>query len=300
MNEQIHAAEIALEGILKNCKESDIRLDRKENLPDRYEIEAIVHLLRRVMFPGYFDEGAKCTLSDKDETNRLLGDAYHRLKAQLILAFAQEGEEDAEGRAASVCDAFFRLLPEIQSLLLKDVQAGFDGDPAAKSKEEIIYCYPGFYAISVYRMAHELYTMNVPLIPRIMTEESHNKTGIDINPGAKIGEYFFIDHGTGVVIGETTVIGRRVKLYQGVTLGALSTAPGQALAGVRRHPTVEDGVTVYAGATILGGETVIGEGSVIGGNCFITTPIPPHTKVIAKQPELTLLPDKKKQKKVIE
>ena len=173
-------------------------------------------------------------------------------------------------------------------MLLKDVQAGFDGDPAAKSKEEIIFCYPGFFAIYVYRLAHELYVQNVPFIPRIMTEYAHGKTGIDINSGAEIGEYFFIDHGTGVVIGETTVIGNNVKLYQGVTLGALSTRSGQQLREVKRHPTIEDNVTIYSGATILGGETVIGESAVIGGNAFITQSIPANTKVSIKNPELKM------------
>ena len=171
-------------------------------------------------------------------------------------------------------------------MLLKDIQAGFDGDPAAKSKEEIIFSYPGLFAIYVYRVAHELYKMDVPFVPRIMTEYAHGKTGIDINAGAQIGEYFFIDHGTGIVIGETTNIGNNVKLYQGVTLGALSTRSGQLLANVKRHPTIEDNVTIYSGATILGGKTVIGADSVIGGNVFITESVPAGAKVTLKNPEL--------------
>ena len=181
-----------------------------------------------------------------------------------------------------------KRLPEIQKMLLKDVQAGFDGDPAAKSKEEIIFSYPGFYAIYVYRIAHELYLEKVPFIPRIMSEFAHGKTGIDINPGATIGEYFFIDHGTGVVIGETTKIGNNVKIYQGVTLGALSTRMGQQLADVKRHPTIEDNVTIYSNSSVLGGETVIGENTIIGGNTFITESIPANTKVSAKSPELVI------------
>ena len=176
-------------------------------------------------------------------------------------------------------------------MLLKDVQAGFDGDPAAKSRQEIISSYPGVFAIFVYRMAHELYLKNVPFIPRVMTEYAHSRTGIDINPGADIGEYFFIDHGTGVVIGETTKIGNNVKLYQGVTLGALSTRKGQLLAEVKRHPTIENNVTIYSGATILGGETVIGANSIIGGNTFITESVPPYTKVSLKAPEMTFQVD---------
>ena len=169
---------------------------------------------------------------------------------------------------------------------MKDVQAGFDGDPAAKSREEVVFSYPGLFAIFVYRIAHEFYVQDVPFLPRIMTEYAHSRTGIDINSGAKIGEYFFIDHGTGVVIGETTEIGDYVKLYQGVTLGALSTRSGQQLAGVKRHPTIQDNVTIYSGSTILGGETVIGEECVIAGGAFITSSVPPRTKVTVKKPEL--------------
>ena len=192
--------------------------------------------------------------------------------------------------AASSTDnlQIFEQLPEVQEMLLKDVQAGFDGDPAAKSKEEIIFSYPGFLAIYVYRLAHILYLEEVPFIPRIMTEYAHDHTGIDINPGATIGEYFFIDHGTGVVIGETTTIGNNVKLYQGVTLGALSTRKGQQLSGVKRHPTIEDNVTIYSNSSVLGGETVIGENTIIGGNTFITESIPANSKVSAKSPELVI------------
>mgnify|MGYP000661104018 FL=1 len=177
---------------------------------------------------------------------------------------------------------------------MKDVQAAFDGDPAAHSKEEIIFCYPGLFAIFVYRMAHELYRMKVPFIPRIMTEYAHSHSGIDINPGATIGEYFFIDHGTGVVIGETTIIGNNVKIYQGVTLGALSTRSGQLLRDVKRHPTIEDDVTIYSSASILGGETVIGKGVVIGGNAFITSSVPAGSRVSVRNPELTITEKKKK------
>lgn len=190
--------------------------------------------------------------------------------------------------------AFFRSLPDLQKMLMKDVQAAFDGDPAAHSKEEIIFCYPGLFAIFVYRMAHELYRMKVPFIPRIMTEYAHSHSGIDINPGATIGEYFFIDHGTGVVIGETTIIGNNVKIYQGVTLGALSTRSGQLLRDVKRHPTIEDDVTIYSSASILGGETVIGKGVVIGGNAFITSSVPAGSRVSVRNPELTITEKKKK------
>ncbi|MER2088083.1 MAG: serine O-acetyltransferase EpsC, partial [Rhodococcus sp. (in: high G+C Gram-positive bacteria)] len=167
---------------------------------------------------------------------------------------------------------------EVKRLLLLDVEALYEGDPAAVSREEVMISYPGFRAITIFRIAHELYLLKAPLIPRIMTEYAHERTGIDIHPGATVGEYFFIDHGTGIVVGETTVIGDHVKLYQGVTLGALSTRGGQKLHGVRRHPKIEDNVTIYAGASILGGETVIGHDSVIGSNVFITHPIAPGTR----------------------
>jgi serine O-acetyltransferase len=235
-----------------------------------------------------------------------LPDIYERLKDQIQVALLyQDGAENAENpycqecakksggtplseQADAICARFFKKLPDVQLMLLKDVQAGFDGDPAAKSKEEIICSYPGLFAIYVYRLAHILYQENVPYIPRIMTEYAHSGTGIDINPGATIGEYFFIDHGTGVVIGETTEIGNNVKLYQGVTLGALSTRQGQQLANVKRHPTICDNVTIYSNSSVLGGSTVIGENTIIGGNTFITESIPANTKVSAKSPELVI------------
>ena len=197
------------------------------------------------------------------------------------------GCENAESRASDVCARFIGALPGVQRLLLSDVEAAFEGDPAAKSRAGVVFSYPGLYAITVYRLAHILYNENVPFIPRIMTEHAHSLTGIDINAGATIGKYFFIDHGTGVVVGETTVIGDFVKLYQGVTLGALSTRQGQKLAGVKRHPTLGNRVTVYSGASILGGDTVIGDDCVIGGNAFVTASVPAHTRVSVKSPELT-------------
>ena len=171
---------------------------------------------------------------------------------------------------------------------MKDIQAAYDGDPAAHSKEEIIFCYPGFFAIFIYRIAHKLYSLKTPSIPRIMSEYAHSQTGIDINPGAEIGEYFFIDHGTGVVIGETTKIGNHVKIYQGVTLGALSTRSGQLLRDIKRHPTIEDNVTIYSSASILGGETVIGKGVVIGGNCFITESVPAGSRVSVRNHDISI------------
>lgn len=283
----------AVTGILSNYKNEDVPMRTHATMPNQKEIVDIILNLHRVLFPGFFDEGEGAVLKSEDAVDSLLYETYYRLKRQIMLAFAffsKEEDADIEKKASDICDTLFAKLPDIQQMLQKDVTAGFLGDPAAQSKEEIIICYPGFYAIAVYRIAHELYLQKVPLLPRIMTEYAHSKTGIDINAGATIGENFFIDHGTGIVIGETCVIGKNVKIYQGVTLGALSTRGGQQLSGVRRHPTVEDNVTIYAGATILGGETVIGENSVIGGNCFVTKPIPKNTKVFAALQELTMKP----------
>ena len=187
-----------------------------------------------------------------------------------FICFRKKCDEQPEEETRKICDVFEKRLPGIRKMLLKDVEALYEGDPAAESREEVMICYPGFFAISIFRLAHELYLLKTPLIPRIMTELAHSKTGIDINPGATIGKYFMIDHGTGIVIGETTQIGEHVKLYQGVTLGALSTSGGRKLFNKKRHPTIEDYVTIYSGASILGGDTVIGRGSLIGGNVFLT------------------------------
>jgi len=191
------------------------------------------------------------------------------------------------GQAAGL--DFLRAIPEVRRLAAGDVRAAFRGDPAAKSLDEIVFCYPGLYAVTVYRLAHVLHGLGVPVLPRMMTETAHGQTGIDIHPGASIGEEFFVDHGTGVVIGETTVIGDRVRLYQGVTLGALSFQrddEGEMVRGTKRHPTIEDDVVVYSGATILGGSTVVGKGSVVGGNVWLTRSLPPGTKVTITSPEL--------------
>jgi serine O-acetyltransferase len=188
--------------------------------------------------------------------------------------------------AAAVVATFLGRVPAVRAMLADDVQAAFDGDPAAQNTDETIFCYPGLLAITVQRLAHEFYALGVPLLPRIMTEYAHSLTGIDIHPGAKLGRRLFIDHGTGVVIGETTEIGDNVKIYQGVTLGALAPGYGQLLRGQKRHPTIEDDVTIYAGATILGGDTVIGRGSTIGGNVFVTTSVPPMNQVSAEPPNL--------------
>ncbi|MBQ8496856.1 MAG: serine acetyltransferase [Clostridia bacterium] len=260
------------------------------NLPNRASIIQILTDIKKVVFPGYFEGETVRGSAVEYYTGHLLTEIYRKLKPQieiaLCLPFSDCKPEDASDRAEAVCQKLISAIPEIRRLMMCDVDAGFNGDPAAKSKSEIIVSYPGLLAIFVYRIAHILYMEKIPLIPRIMTEYAHSETGIDINSGAVIGEYFFIDHGTGVVIGETTVIGNYVKLYQGVTLGALSTRSGQELSGVKRHPTIGDHVTIYANSTVLGGETVIGNGVIIGGNAFITKSVPDYTKVIVKSPEM--------------
>ena len=265
------------------------------NLPSRSSIIILIKRLRSLMFPGYFEEKNFVYTDAQYFVGNTLNSIRRELKQQVEIAllYTNEGEarEQVAGKAEEIAQYFIGRLADIQNMLLKDVQAGFDGDPAAKSRQEIISSYPGVFAIFVYRIAHELYLKNVPFIPRVMTEYAHSRTGIDINPGATIGEYFFIDHGTGVVIGETTKIGDNVKLYQGVTLGALSTRKGQLLADVKRHPTIENNVTIYSGATILGGQTVIGANSIIGGNTFITESVPAYTKVSLKAPEMAFQVD---------
>ena len=281
--------------ITETCMNEDVYVTDEESihLPNRGTIIGIIKDLRRVVFPGYFgDEKISSTMPGYFLGN-MLTQIYEEMRTQIEIAFLYDDKgassrEEITEKARDICERFISRLPYIQQMLLMDVQAGFDGDPAAKSKEDIIFSYPGLFAIYVYRIAHELYVQNVPFIPRIMTEYAHGKTGIDINSGANIGRYFFIDHGTGIVIGETTEIGDYVKLYQGVTLGALSTRKGQLLSGKKRHPTIGDHVTIYANSTILGGETVIGCDSIIGGNSFITESVPAHTRVSIKSPELTL------------
>ena len=252
MSDKKTSIENAVERLTANYRKEELFLTKSgRHLPVRAAIINIVKEMRSVIFPGYFDIDSGAAVFPEHYTGYLLNDLFDRMQAQIETAFLYIGEDmpSACGKAAQVTSRFFEQLPEVQEMLLKDVQAGFDGDPAAKSKEEIIFSYPGFLAIYVYRLAHILYLEEVPFIPRIMTEYAHDHTGIDINPGATIGEYFFIDHGTGVIIGETTTIGNNVKLYQGVTLGALSTRKGQQLSGVKRHPTIEDNVTIYSNSS---------------------------------------------------
>lgn len=257
---------------------------KKLRLPDRGAIIGIIKEFRRLLFPAYFGDAQLMALPPENYAALLLERIETALTAQVALALP-EGQAFA---AAALTHEILEQLPRIQQTLMTDIEATFDGDPAAADKEEIIFAYPGLFAIFVYRIAHELYLRQIPMIPRMMTEYAHSRTGIDIHPGAQIGPWFFIDHGTGIVIGETTVIGSHVKLYQGVTLGALSTRGGQSLRGHRRHPTIGDRVTIYSGASVLGGDTVIGHDAVIGGNAFITHSIAPGMRVSVKNQELEM------------
>lgn len=254
---------------------------KKLRLPDRSAIISLIKELRRLFFPAYFGDPQLMALPAENYAALLLERIETALTAQIALALP---EEEAS-QASRITQSIVAELPRIQQVLLTDIEATFDGDPAAANKEEIIFAYPGLFAIFVYRIAHELYLRQVPMIPRMMTEYAHSRTGIDIHPGAQIGPWFFIDHGTGIVIGETTVIGSHVKLYQGVTLGALSPRAGHASLPGKRHPTVCDYVTIYSGASILGGETVIGEHSVVGGNAFLTGSVAGNTRVVISAPE---------------
>ncbi len=271
-------------------------MDRIEpfNQPDRDVIIDLIAKLRRIVFPGYFRDASYRVYHAEHALSALMEDTAYHLHQQIAIALRggtsvpQETAADIECRAQELTLRFLERIPAVRALLSTDLQAFYDGDPAATSLDEIIIAYPGMLAITVNRLAHELFLLGVPLIPRIMTEYAHSRTGIDIHPGATIGEYFFIDHGTGIVVGETTVIGNAVKLYQGVTLGALSTRGGQSLRGHRRHPTIGDRVTIYSGASVLGGETVIGHDAVIGGNAFITHSIAPGMRVSVKSQELEM------------
>ena len=266
--------------------------------PDREVIITLIGKLRRLLLPGYSRDPSHRLYNMQHSLAVLMEDVAFHLGRQIAIALRM-GEEPAPDRK-QVLDAqaqeltvqFLERLPEVRALLQTDLEAFFDGDPAATSLDEIIIAYPGLQAILINRLAHVLFELGVPLIPRIMTEHAHSQTGIDIHPGATIGRYFFIDHGTGIVIGETTVIGDHVKLYQGVTLGALSTRGGQSLRGMRRHPTIQDRVTIYSGASVLGGETVIGHDAVIGGNAFITASVAPGMRVSVKNQELDMRPGK--------
>lgn len=262
------------------------------NKPDKTEMREMVHDLLRIVFPGYFRERTYKIYNPNNYYAVIIEDVFYHLNKQIMLALdfcklrgTMIGKE-RKIESYRISREFFENIPLIREYVETDLLAAFDGDPAASCFEEIILAYPGIMAITVYRLAHELYKLKVPVLPRLMTEYAHSESGIDIHPGATIDKYFFIDHGTGIVIGETSIIGKNVKIYQGVTIGALSTRGGQKLSGKKRHPTIKDNVTIYAGASILGGDTVIGENSVIGGNAFITNSVPANTRVSIKNPEM--------------
>jgi len=271
-------------------------------LPRYDEIVAAIHELNEIMFPGYRRrEGLH-----QGNIGYYVGDLVDRLHDRLTTQIGRalrhdagatsdcESAEDYEALGQAKTLLFLDQLPQIREILATDVQAAYDGDPACKSPAEVIFCYPGLEAITVYRLAHLLHELSIPFIPRMMSEWAHSRTGIDIHPGATIGPYFFIDHGTGVVVGETSHIGSHVKLYQGVTLGALSfptDEDGQLVRGQKRHPTLEEGVVVYANATILGGRTVVGHHSVIGSSVWLTRTVAPHTTVVLETPNLRLRHD---------
>lgn len=253
-------------------------------MPSKDAIIKIIQQLQKILFPGYFAEPGLNDSNIKYYVGDLLNEVMFSLIHEINKSFIAVNEKRKSIKYCSVLsEKFLNSLPKIRELLRKDVEAALYGDPAAKSISEIIISYPCVKVITVYRIAHELHLLKIPLIPRMMTEYIHSLTGVDIHPGAEIGEYFFIDHGTGVVIGETAVIGNNVKIYQGVTLGALSfpkDKKGQIIKGLKRHPTIQDNVTIYANATILGGKTVIGNGATIGGNAWIMRSVQPGEKVI--------------------
>ena len=263
--------------------------------PNKEEVIKTVDKIRNILFSGYYKSKNHRSYTARSKLAAQTEEILYNLSKQIANVFrylpqnAGATEEQLCEQGENIALEFLKKIPAVREMLQNDLQAAFDGDPAAFNKAEIISTYPGFFAITVYRMAHELYLLGVPLIPRMMTEYAHTQTGVDIHPGATIGKSFFIDHGTGTVIGETAIIGNNVKVYQGVTIGALSTLGGQKLRGTKRHPTIEDNVTIYAGATILGGETVIGKNCIIGGGVFITSSIAENKKVLGKYSKVEYL-----------
>ena len=265
--------------------------------PDKDEVRELVEHFFRIIYPGYFRDLTYKIYNPKNSFAVTIEDVFYHLKKQIYRALDYSQSDDKmtddtrEQESYRITTEFFKKIPMIREYIETDLLATLDGDPAAANFDEVILAYPGLMAITVYRIAHELYLLKVPILPRLMTEYAHSETGIDIHPGATIGKYFFIDHGTGIVVGETSIIGNNVKIYQGVTIGALSTRAGHRLQGKKRHPTIEDNVTIYSGASILGGDTVIGHDVVIGGNCFITASIAPNTRVNVKNQEMLLRKD---------
>jgi serine O-acetyltransferase len=271
-------------------------LDGK-NLPSKTAITQISCDLLRLVFPGFFDEQPIHSSEIKVETAALLDTVLGRLEDEVRKSLeynppAELPKKDLRPAAHDLTIKFLASLPRVREILQTDTEAAFNGDPAALSKEEVIVAYPFIEAIAVQRLAHELYLDNIPLIPRIMTEWAHGRSGMDLHPGAQIGTHFFVDHCTGTVVGETTIIGSHVKMYQGVGLVAKSLSAGQLLKGQKRHPTIEDHVTIYAGATIMGGDTIVGEGSTIGANVFLTSSVPPHSLVVQEEANVKVMSKK--------
>lgn len=290
-NEVIRAAAGRMAEIYK---EAEIPLyGDAQRMPSRDTVIEIIRDCQKLFFPVYYGNRDLLKLPPEQYSALLMEHIHEKLTAQIALTMSECEENDA--RAYDIASDFVARLPAIQEMLLKDLAANFDGDPAAYSMEEVLLSYPGMFAIFIYRIAHELYARKVAMIPRMMSEYAHSQTGIDINPGATIGEYFFIDHGTGVVVGETSIIGDNVKLYQGATLGALSPAGMPTNPGVRRHPKVGNNVVLYANSTLLGGATEIGDNVIVGGNAFLTSSVEPDTIVSVKTPELTFRGKRRKE-----
>jgi len=292
----------AVKRILDSCKSDDCFHHLEPTpIPTQESAVEIIQQARRILFPGYFTQTRLDLFNLEYNLGQETTELFERLSKQVVLSIKHECL-----RYDQICSAcierghdtalkFIQALPELRAVLATDIHAALEGDPAAKSFDEVVSCYPGLFAITVYRLAHKLYKLDVPLLPRMMTEYAHSLTGIDIHPGATIGESFFIDHGTGIVVGETTEIGNRVRIYQGVTLGALSLPrdAGDRYRNKKRHPTIEDDVIIYANTTILGADAVIGARSIIGGNVWLTESVPPDSKIVLKRPELVYIGNNK-------
>ena len=296
MNEKISRA---AEALVESYTAEGVKIHHldRQPLPSHAELIRVLVTIHELLFPGYIGAQGLTGAGLRLHVESRMAWLYEVLTEQITRAI-RHGTKIGSPCTTTDLDAaecaadFLAQLPRVRCVLATDVQAAYDGDPAANCLDEIIFSYPSIYAVMVYRLAHELHKMRVPLIPRIMTEHAHHRTGIDIHPGTRIGSRFFIDHGTGVVIGGTAIIGNNVKLYQGVTLGAFSfdkDVTGDIIRNTKRHPTIEDDVVIYAGATILGGETVIGRGSVIGGNVWLTHSVPPDTRVLQESPNLRII-----------
>lgn len=292
---ELNEIEEVVEVVLNDYnKKREIDVMTMFHQPDQDKVIEIVNKLLRIFFPGFYRDEVYKIFNMRHTLSALVEDVMYNMQKQVNIAlrndkkYADAPEAAVRKRSKEITISFFNQIPRMREYINTDLDATFDGDPAACGKDEIVLCYPGLLASTIHRIAHVLFELEVPLIPRMMSEYAHSKTGIDIHPGATIGKYFFIDHGTGIVVGSTTNIGHHVKIYQGVTLGALSTSDGQRLHGIKRHPTVEDYVTIYSGASVLGGNTVIGSHSIIGSNAFVTSSIKPESRVTIQNQELHL------------